>query len=84
MTSLTKNEQSEASNNGFVQVAVLGGDVRTIDYVEGLSIRDALLQSEVNVETGQVVTLNGAPVQDFDQTLEPDSVLNVVGRVKNG
>jgi len=73
-----------AVRNPWIQVAVLGGDVSTIDFQEGLTVGQALEQAGVQVANGQVVTLNGAPVQDMDQTLEADSVLNVVGRVRNG
>lgn len=77
-------EQFQTTPGGFVQVAVLGGDIHTIDCVEGLTVGQALAQAEVTLETGQVVTLNGAPVLNMDETVEPDSVLAVVGRVKNG
>lgn len=80
----TVDNGSEALTNGFVQVAVLGGDIHTVDCVEGLTIQQALTHAEVTLEHGQVVTLNGAPTQDLNQAIEPNSVLGVVSRVKNG
>jgi hypothetical protein len=69
---------------GWVQVAVLGGDVYNVDHTEGQTVRQALEEAGVVREDGQVVTLNGTAVHDLDQPVEPGTVINVVSRVKNG
>lgn len=75
---------TEQQTNQWVQVAVLGGDVHTIDLTEPKTVNQVLGEAGLELGQGQVVTVNGAPVTDFEQTLEPNTVVNVVSAVKNG
>ena len=84
MTAQFDTYEATTDPNGWVQVAVLGGDVHQIDLGEGKSVAQVLADANIEIETGQVVTVNGVPVTDFEQSLEPGTVVNVVSRVKNG
>lgn len=80
--SLDKHENETPAN--WVQVAVLGGDAHTIDLADGKTLSQVLNEAEIQLEAGQVVTVNGTAVTDTEQTLEPGSAVMVVSRVKNG
>ncbi|HVX24567.1 MAG TPA: hypothetical protein VG992_04495 [Candidatus Saccharimonadales bacterium] len=84
MNLATEKPPTEQTPAQWIDVAVLGGDVHKLDYAAGTTVSAALEQAGIQLDRGQVVTVNGAPVQDQDQVLEPNSAVNVVGRVKNG
>ncbi len=67
----------------WVNVVVLGGDAHRLDYVDGMTVAQALEQAELQLERGQVITVNGQPV-DSEQVIEPGSVVQLTSRVKNG
>jgi hypothetical protein len=70
-------------DGAFVQVAVMGGDVQNIDFVEGMTVAAALKAAGVVVPKGAVVQLNGHRAQE-DDLLDANSVLQVTTRVRNG
>lgn len=86
MTEQIAGQVGEQSvNPGWVQVAVMGGDVQKIDIPqEGMTVEQAINDAGVTVPQGSVVTMNGQPVMDMNTSLEPNTVLTVVSAVKNG
>jgi len=67
----------------WVQVVVLGGDVHRLDYEPGMTVQQVLEAANLNPQEGQVVTINGAPA-GLDQTIEPNSVVQLTSKVNNG
>lgn len=66
-----------------VRVAVFGGDERTLDYTEGMTVEDALRRAEVGSTDGKSVMLNDSPAQ-MNDTVEPNSTITVANKVTNG
>jgi hypothetical protein len=67
----------------LVTISVMAGDTHRVDYQEATTVREYLQNTNVRVGDGQVVTANGGPV-DLDQTLAPNTVVVVAGKVANG
>lgn len=74
----------DTATPAWAQVAVLGGDVANIDVTEGKTIAQALEDAGVTVEHGQSVSVNGEMITDFEQPLQPGTVVAVVTKIRNG
>lgn len=82
--SLSDSKEAPVLNDAqWVSLVVLGGDERRLDYVAGMTVAQALEQADMQLERGQVITVNGRPA-DGAQTIEPGSVVQLTSRVKNG
>lgn len=79
----TPQAQVPQAQHAWVQVAVLGSELRQTDFVQGMTVRDALAKVEVEVHDSMMVQVNGKPA-DLDRELEPNSAVQVTTKVENG
>jgi hypothetical protein len=86
MTTLPSVEESGNEPTGFVKVTRLAGKTATFDYVSGLTVADVLQQAGYDQAQNQdhQVLVNGRPARSLEDTLEPDSIVSIVGNNDNG
>lgn len=80
---MTATAEAATENQGWIHVAVLGGDTRQLDFEPGMTVGQALEAADMRREQGTIVQVNGQPADD-DQVLEPNSAVQITARVKNG
>lgn len=66
-----------------VQFAVLGGDVRQLDYTPGMTVQQALDAAGQRVGNGQTLTVDGRPANPGD-TLRAGAVVQLTKPIRNG
>lgn len=73
----------QVTSGGTVRVAVMGGREQVLDWKPGLTVRDWLGLSNLNIERGQRVNVNGRQA-DLNDPIESGSVIVVTNKVANG
>jgi hypothetical protein len=80
---------AELTTDRWVYVAVQGGQDWKVDYVQGITAGEAVSTASrwgnvtITPGDGRVLTVNGVPVKP-EFVLNPNSVVVVTGKVRNG
>jgi len=79
----TADPTNVETQTSAVRVALLGGEVQTVEFDGATTVGDVLKQADISVGNGQIITMNGQTA-DINDIAEPGSAIVVTGRVKNG
>lgn len=83
MTDIDPTAEADPAPAQWVHVTVLGGDTHQLDFTPGMTVAQALTSANLRREPGTIVQINGIAVED-DAVIEPNSVVQLTSRVKNG
>lgn len=77
------NGDSAAKSSTNIQLSVLGGKARSIEYTDGMTVGDLLKKADVTLADGQLVAVEGHKA-DMDTVIKAGAVVTITSAIKNG